>query len=81
MTVDEANQVWRNYQRWSDHSLMYDADGYLLPPPEHRKVGKTAADYRHFGQWFPLIGPLRLEPSGEIWAVQPRLDRTPPRWN
>jgi hypothetical protein len=79
MSEDQANRIVGRHQTWSDLSPMYDEDSYLLPPPEHRSVGKTPADHRHFGRWFPLIGPLRLEPSGEIWAVQPTIDRTPPR--
>ena len=80
MSEETARRISSKYVKWSDDSPMYDDEGYLLPPPEHREVGKTPADYRHFGRWFPLIGTLRLEPTGEIWAVQPSLDRTPPRW-
>lgn len=66
MTRQERRSRVMKYHTLSDGSLQYDADGYFQPPPEHRKFGKTAAQYRHVPRWYPLPQEVLLYPNGRI---------------
>jgi len=56
MTEDEAlRAVCARYSLWSDDSRIYDDDGFMLPPPEHRAAGATPEFDRHLGRWFQTL--------------------------
>lgn len=56
MTEEEATRaVCAQYSLWTDDSRMYDDEGYMLPPPEHRAQGATPDLYRHLGRWFHVL--------------------------
>lgn len=71
MPEDEAMRACCRYITWNDDSPTYDAEGFLLPPPEHRGRGKAAEDYRHLGKWVNIDGGLMLSPSGTIYVNPP----------
>jgi hypothetical protein len=73
MLSDDAQRaICLRYSLWSDLSPMYDFDGYMLPPPEHRAAGATAETYRHLGTWIADPGSVALL-DGRAYATQVRL--------
>ncbi|WP_071288237.1 hypothetical protein [Mycolicibacterium llatzerense] len=64
MGADAADAAIGRYATWEDYiSPMYDADGYMLPPPAARALGAPAEMFRHFGRWFSI-------PPGCVVGIQ-----------
>jgi hypothetical protein len=72
MDDDDAHRaVCVKYCRWADGSPMYDYDGYLQPPPEHRATGGTPDQYRHLGRWTPIPPGcgIGLDADGQVTGI------------
>lgn len=74
MSPDDAYLACRKYRRWDDGSPQYDQDGYFLPPPQHRRLGKSAEDYRCLGKWFDRTDDVAVV-GGEIVVLFPEVGR------
>lgn len=68
MSEADADRARAKYSTWEDYSTpMYDADGYLTPPPTHREQGAGPELYRHFGKWFPILpGQAMVLRDGQV---------------
>lgn len=71
MTEEAATRaVCAQYSLWTDDSRMYDDDGYMLPPPEHRAQGATPDLYRHLGRWFSVLpGHTMVLRDGRVYMA------------
>lgn len=70
MPEEEATRAICKYSLWTDDSRMYDDDGYMLPPPEHRALGAVPQQYRHLGRWFRVVpGHAMVLLDGQVFMA------------